>query len=263
MYNKFNKNVSGLLKEQIKNIAPVKDVASIPENSKLDGETVGQKQVEVFINQKKYSKAKNENPNPDQLYIKQINSYGELYERLHILKKTAKQVTDAMKNIKEKMNSVKNKVNSDAKLKQGIKTLKENMKMLRDKILAVQSKLSLVKESPYLSLEDHERLDKVFKEATQPNKIPGKIETIKGKLEDLLEARGAHPSTQPAQAFNSISNDEKRRVISVMREQTKGIFSLIKETKKNAFQLEAIEFVAKSVKHEQERKQLSSDRYVY
>lgn len=80
MYNKFNKNVSGLLKEQIKNITPVKDIASIPENSKLDGETVGQKQVEVFINQKKYSKAKNENPNPDQLYIKQINSYGELYE---------------------------------------------------------------------------------------------------------------------------------------------------------------------------------------
>lgn len=80
MYNKFNKNISVVLKEQIKNINPVKDIALVPENSKLDGETVGIKQTEVHINQKKYSKAKRENPNSDQLYIKQINSYGELYE---------------------------------------------------------------------------------------------------------------------------------------------------------------------------------------
>lgn len=80
MYNKFNKEISVVLREQIKNIAPVKDIAIIPENSKLDGETTGVKQVEVTVHQKKYAKAKRQNPNPDQLYIKQINSYGELFE---------------------------------------------------------------------------------------------------------------------------------------------------------------------------------------
>lgn len=168
-----------------------------------------------------------------------------------------------MKNIKEKMDSVKSKVGSDARLKQGIKTLKDNMKIIRDRILAIQSKLSLVKESPYLSLEDHERLDAVFKQTTQPNKIPGKIEIVKGKLEDLLESREIVPTSEPTQVFNKITNDEKRRVISVMREQTKGIYSLIKETKKNAFQLDALEFVAKSVKHDQEQKNIQPDRYIY
>ena len=69
-----------MLREQIKNGFPVKDIASVPENSKMNGETVGIKQVEVNINQKKYTKAKRENPECDQLYVKQINSYGEIIE---------------------------------------------------------------------------------------------------------------------------------------------------------------------------------------
>ncbi|CAI2369267.1 unnamed protein product [Moneuplotes crassus] len=262
MYNKFNKNVSGLLKEHLKNITPARDIAQIPENSKLNGESVGFKQVEVLINQKKFTKAKNENPNPDQLYIKQINSFEELYERLYKLKKTTSDITEVMKSMKKKMNLVKNKTSSKAMLKKGINSLKENMKILREKILTVQSKMSLLQESPYLSLEDHEKLQIVFNETTQPSKIPGKIEIVKGKLEELLEARGNHSSNEPQEIFNKISSSEKKRVISILREQTKGIFSLIKETKRNAFKLEAIEFIAQSIKQENRERKINSEKYV-
>jgi hypothetical protein len=80
MYNKYGKNVSIILKEQIKNACPVKDIASVPLNSKISGESTEIKQVEVFINQKNYAKAKRENPDSDSYYIKQINSFEELYE---------------------------------------------------------------------------------------------------------------------------------------------------------------------------------------
>lgn len=52
MYNKFGKNVNPQLKEQIKNIFPIKDIAKIPENTKLSGEATNMKQVEVFVDQK-------------------------------------------------------------------------------------------------------------------------------------------------------------------------------------------------------------------
>jgi hypothetical protein len=80
MYNKYGKNVSVILKEQIKNACPVKDIASVPANAKISGESTEIKQVEVFINQKKYAKAKRENPDTESYYIKQVNSFEELFE---------------------------------------------------------------------------------------------------------------------------------------------------------------------------------------
>jgi hypothetical protein len=80
MYNKYGKNVNVILKEQIKNACPVKDIASVPANAKISGESTEIKQVEVFINQKKYAKAKRENPDTESYYIKQVNSFEELFE---------------------------------------------------------------------------------------------------------------------------------------------------------------------------------------
>jgi len=122
---------------------------------------------------------------------------------------------EAMNNIQHQMHSVHAKIHSDAKLKQGLKTLKENMKILRERILSIQSKLSVAQESPYLSLEERERLEKVYQATNQPTEVPGKIETVKGKLEDLLEARttlNPHPCV-PGEALKIMSNEERRRVI--------------------------------------------------
>ena len=80
MYNKYNKSVNYMMKEQIKNFFPAKDISVIPGNTKVNGESVDLKQVEVHINQKKYTKAKRENPNQDDFYVKQINSHEELFE---------------------------------------------------------------------------------------------------------------------------------------------------------------------------------------
>lgn len=52
MYNKYGKQVTAQLKDQIKNSFPVKDIAAIPENTKITGEATGMKQLEVFVNQK-------------------------------------------------------------------------------------------------------------------------------------------------------------------------------------------------------------------
>ena len=49
MYNKYGKNVNVILKEQIKNACPVKDIASVPANAKISGESTEIKQVEVFM----------------------------------------------------------------------------------------------------------------------------------------------------------------------------------------------------------------------
>mmetsp|Transcript_9892 Transcript_9892/g.11190 ORF Transcript_9892/g.11190 Transcript_9892/m.11190 type:complete len:180 (-) Transcript_9892:22-561(-) len=179
------------------------------------------------------------------------------------MKKTTTQVTESMKNIKEQMDSVKSKINSDAKLKQGLKILRENMKILRDRILTIQSKLSLAGETPYISLEQSQRLEKVFKETTQPQKIPGKMEDLKGKLEDLIETRANDPPSTPNEAFNSLSNEDKRRAISIMKEQTKGIFTLVKKTKENAYKLEAAEFIIEKLKESSNNIKFTQDRYVY
>lgn len=80
IYNKYGPSVNNLVKEQIKNSYPVKTIASIPANNKISGEATEIKQVEVFINQKKYTKAKRDNPDADAFYVKQVNSYEELYE---------------------------------------------------------------------------------------------------------------------------------------------------------------------------------------
>lgn len=80
MYNKYANDISTIIKEQIKNAFPVKDITFIPENTKISGEPTSTKQIEVHINQKKFLKAKRENPDADKFYVKQINSYEELYE---------------------------------------------------------------------------------------------------------------------------------------------------------------------------------------
>ena len=163
------------------------------------------------------------------------------------------------------MDSVKSKIKSDSQLKQGIKILKENMKLLRDQILTIQGKLSLARETPYLSLEEREKLDKVYKDTTQSQNIPGKIEEVKGKLEDLIEIRANYTPSTPSKAFDIMSNEDKRRVISIMKEQTKGVSTLVKKTKENAYKLEAMEFIADNVKKEQQQQiyAIANDRYVY
>jgi len=69
-----------ITKEQIKNSFPVQCLANIPENNKLTGEPTSTKEVVFTINQKKFTKAKRENPDSDKYYVKQINSYDELFE---------------------------------------------------------------------------------------------------------------------------------------------------------------------------------------
>lgn len=80
MYNKFGKSSTLQLKDQIKNTLPIKDIANIPENTKVSGEATTTKTVEVFINQRKFARAKKDNPDHDEYYIKQINTYEELFE---------------------------------------------------------------------------------------------------------------------------------------------------------------------------------------
>jgi hypothetical protein len=156
-----------------------------------------------------------------------------------------------MKNIKTQMDTVKN--NCDSKLKQGMQTLKDNMKIIRARILNVQSKLNLVSDSFTYSNEDRDKLNKMYEESTQPGKVYNQLEEVKGKLEQFLEYRNMAPSSVPSEAFNQMSTDEKRRVITVMKEQTKGVFSLTKIIKSNAYKLDVIEKVISEVKHEKER----------
>lgn len=170
------------------------------------------------------------------------------YRRLHSLKNTSKQIKEAMENIKVQMNVVKG--NSQDKLKNGLKTLKQNMKILRERILTIQSKLSMTSDCSYYNPQERERLEKLYEETTQPQKITGKIEEVRGKLDELQEKRSSITPSVPSEAFNEMSNEEKRRVIAIMREQTKGIYSLTKNTKKNAYKLEAIELFIDTIKKE-------------
>ena len=80
MFNKYASNINPQFKEQIKRLIPVKDITIVPENTKITGEPTGTKKVEVFIDQKDFVKCKRENPNPDEYYVKQINTFEELYE---------------------------------------------------------------------------------------------------------------------------------------------------------------------------------------
>ena len=80
MYNKYGTNINPQFKEQIKRLVPIKDIAVLPENTKITGEPTGTKKIEVFIDQKDFSKWKRENPNSDDYYVKQINTFEELYE---------------------------------------------------------------------------------------------------------------------------------------------------------------------------------------
>lgn len=177
------------------------------------------------------------------------------------MKQTAKQIKDAMENIRKQMTSVKN--NSETKLKQGLKTLRENMKILRARILTIQAKLNLVSESTYYSQDERERLNKLFEEVTQPQKVGGKIEEVKGKMEELLEKRANFVPAIPSEAFNHLSNEEKRRVITILKEQTKGIDTLMKTTKKNAYKLEAIELIIDNIKSDRAREAAYNDIYMY
>jgi len=159
------------------------------------------------------------------------------------------------------MTSVKN--NSDTKLKQGMKTLKENMKILRDRILAIQCKLSMASESPSYSQNEKEKLDKLYEETSQPQKVCGKLEDVKSKLEELMEKRLNYAPALPSEAFGSMSNEEKRRVITIMKEQTKGATALMRTTKKNAYKLEAIELIVDNIKNSQSRDSSYNDHYMY
>jgi hypothetical protein len=163
-----------------------------------------------------------------------------------------------MDNIKVQMNTVKS--NSEDKLKTGLKTLKQNMKVLRERILTIQSKLSMASDCSYYNPQEKERLEKLYEETTQPQKIVGKIEEVRGKLDELQEKRSNITPAVPSEAFNEMSNEEKRRVIAIMREQTKGIYSLTKNTKKNAYKLETIELIIDNIKKERS-KAASNDKY--
>lgn len=167
-----------------------------------------------------------------------------------------------MENIKKQMTSVKN--NSETKLKHGLKTLRDNMKILRARILTIQAKLNIVSENTsYYSQEERERLNKLFEEITQPQKVGGKIEEVKGKMEELLEKRSNFVPAIPSEAFNNLANEEKRRVITILKEQTKGIDTLMKTTKKNAYKLEAIELIIDNIKSDRAREAAYNDRYMY
>lgn len=131
------------------------------------------------------------------------------------------------------MSTVKN--NSDTKLKEGLKTLKENMKILRSRILSIQAKLNVASEVTTYSPQEKEKLDKIYEEVTQPHKLGGKLEHVKSKLEELTEKHSNLAPAVPSEVFANMSNDEKRRVITILSEQTKGIYSLMHTTKKNAY----------------------------
>lgn len=191
-----------------------------------------------------------------------LTTYSFLYSRLHALKKMSKQVKEAMEDIKKQMGTIKN--NSDTKLKQGLKTLRENMKILRSRILVVQAKLNIASESSSYSQEERERLNRLYEEATQPQKVSGKVEEVKGKLEELLEKKNSFSTpTVPSEAFNNMSNEEKRRVITILKEQTKGIYSLVNMTKKNAYKLDVVDQIVQEVKKEKAREAAITDMYMY
>ena len=156
-----------------------------------------------------------------------------------------------MKDIKTQMGTVKS--NCDSKLKQGLITLRENMKVIRSRILLVQSKLNLASDSFSYTNEDREKLNKMYEETTQPGKVFNQLEEVKGKLEQYLESKDHQATSVPSEAFNQMTNEEKRRVITVMKEQTKGVFSLTKIIKSNAHKLDVIEKVIDEIKHEKER----------
>lgn len=259
MYNKYGQNINPQFKEQIKRLIPIKDIAVLPENTKITGDATGTKKIEVFIDQKDFAKCKRENPNSDEYYVKQINTFEELYEyvflishnyrRLNNFKKTSKNVKEIMTSSQAKMVQIKN--GSENKLKNGVKTLRDNMRILRSRILEIQAKLNLASDNTYYSQEERERLNTLFEETTAPQKLPGRVEEIKGKLEELLEKRSTSTRAIPSEAFASLENEDKRRVISILKEQTKGIQCLINTTKKNAHKLEVIEKIVQEIKSEQ------------
>ena len=159
------------------------------------------------------------------------------------------------------MTQIKN--NSETKLKNGVKTLRENMRILRSRILEIQAKLNLVSGTNKFSQEERERLNNLFEETTAPQKIPRRIEDIKGKLEGLLEKRSTSARAVPSEAFSNLENEDKRRVISILKEQTKGIHTLINTTKKNAHKLEIIEKVVQEIKNEQAREAEYRNRRIH
>lgn len=153
---------------------------------------------------------------------------------------------EAMENIQKEMKSVKS--NSDTKLKNGMNTLKENMKILRSRIIQIQSKLSLLSDNIGYSPAQKERLNKLYEETTQPQKIIGQVEEISQKMNELHEKTNLVPAV-PSEAFNSMTNEEKRRVITILKEQTKGVQCLVHTTKKNAYKLEAMELIVDNIKN--------------
>ena len=248
MYNKFSKKTNLYLKEQIKNMKPVKDIMVISEKGTAN--TNNQKQIEVFVNQRKYAQARKENPDPDSYYVKQVNSYEELYQRLVTLQQTAKNVTESMKAIKKKMESMEE--SSKFKLKQGLKTLKENMKVIRARVLTVQSKMNMIANSTTYSVDDWDKLDKVYEETREFGKLHSQLDQVQTKLETVTEKESYKPMAA-SEAFDKMNPDEKRRTITIMREQMKGVASLVEIVKSNAYKLDVMESIVVEAKNQRER----------
>ena len=127
------------------------------------------------------------------------------------------------------------------------------MKLIRTRILQVQAKINMVSDAKTYSNEDRQKLENLYKETTEPGTILTRINEVQDKLELYLDRRHNFVPTAPSEAFEQLSNEEKRRVITVLKEQTKGIFDLTKTIKRTAFKLEVIEKVNDEINAEKER----------
>lgn len=118
------------------------------------------------------------------------------------------------------------------------------------------------KNSDY-SQDEKERIDKLYEEISAPQKVCGKLEDVKSKLEEMVEKQTNFSPALPSETFNSLSNEEKRRVLTIMKEQTKGISTLVATTKKNAARLETIEMLIDNIKQGQRNDSYYSQRYMF
>ena len=56
-----------------------------------------------------------------------------------------------------------------------------------------------------------------------------------------------------SEAFDKMNPDEKRRTITIMREQMKGVASLVEIVKSNAYKLDVMESIVVEAKNQRER----------